>query len=322
MKLISNRSFKIMGTFFLSFLIFLQPAHGLSLFSRKTKCIRVHERNAFELVLDLNGQNHNFLNLPDYSEGTYLLLNSDHQKKFKSLKAHLNSLNLRRKYTENQKADWALGAVEKIGEIVSENSHLRKRAQAELLKNGLNDFLSSNPSSDGWSSESLFLSRRLFENLFDNFVTRWAGVPLVLPNLRYKELGPDLLKKILFEGYDQNEEAVMKALKETNRIAAYNRFSRSYSKFIFLAALAVVPAYSYFSIEKSMEQNSQAVIVQVQEAQVQSATLRDVDWRAMENSLVLIHAKADLEAQLNRPLTHQETSDLQEYIRQNSKKSP
>ncbi|MEK2644644.1 hypothetical protein [Bdellovibrio sp. BCCA] len=96
-------------------------------------------------------------------------------------------------------------------------------------------------------------------------ILEWMRIPMVLPGVKNQEVPPDLMFKIIRDGFKEHAEEARIALKSQSKIEAYNTFRRVYSA-TFLGIVLVFNAHTgYHKLQDYHKQQVTEVVTQLQE---------------------------------------------------------
>lgn len=280
----------------------------------KVQCKQLFEpQNSFELINQLNRENNNFLGLEDYNEHTYSKFRWINDYKKKKLVRDLSQLDLNRIHTNRELRQWVLKSFDKLSVLTHENQPLRRRAQAELLYHGFNDYFQTQK----LPLDLRYKVRRTLETMFQNTVTKWLVLPLQFPALEPSLMGQEISKKIIFEGYNSGSADDMALLKNSNKYEKYNRFAQSYNKIAVIVSsitISVFTAHMYQQTNEALVQKSQASVETSEAINTKLSQLENINWKDTQSQLLYAHSKAVLENKLGRNLTAEEESQLLAFM--------
>lgn len=93
----------------------------------------------------------------------------------------------------------------------------------------------------------------------------WLRIPIVLPGIKNKEIPPDLMYKIIRDGFKVHAEEARIALKSQSKIEAYNTFRKIYSATFFGVVLIFNVHSGYHQIQDYHKRQVTDVVQQLQE---------------------------------------------------------
>lgn len=114
------------------------------------------------------------------------------------------------------------------------------------------------------------LFRKMMDRIWiiqNSKVVQWARVPWNLPGLKDKEIPPDLMFKVMRDGFNNHSEEVRIALKTQTKIDAYNTFRKIYAPVVFGVLLIVNAHHGYHEIQAIHDRQVQEVVQQLQQTQ-------------------------------------------------------
>lgn len=85
-------------------------------------------------------------------------------------------------------------------------------------------------------------------------------LPFLLPSLKNKEVSPELMFKVIRDGFTAHAEEVRVALKQQTKIDAYNTFRKIYAPVFFGVMLIVQAQNAYQQLQDAIEQQVQQTI--------------------------------------------------------------
>ncbi|KHD89512.1 MAG: hypothetical protein OM95_03655 [Bdellovibrio sp. ArHS] len=133
-----------------------------------------------------------------------------------------------------------------------------KLLQEGLLKTWLEV---RDPRDAGWTRKSL---DRLW-TLLQHRSLEWLRIPLALPSMKNAEVPPELMYKIIRDGFKTHAEEARVALRSQNHIEAYNTFKKIYGRVIFGVLFALNVHNGYEQIQDYHNRHIEQTIQQIQE---------------------------------------------------------
>ncbi|KYG62675.1 hypothetical protein AZI87_15415 [Bdellovibrio bacteriovorus] len=93
----------------------------------------------------------------------------------------------------------------------------------------------------------------------------WLRIPLALPSMKNAEVPPELMYKIIRDGFKTHAEEARIALRSQNHIEAYNTFKKIYGRVIFGVLFALNVHNGYEQIQDYHNRHVDQTIQQIQE---------------------------------------------------------
>lgn len=140
----------------------------------------------------------------------------------------------------------------------------------QLIRNGLQKTWSEN-----FTPENISMLKKVFDklqNLKDSRLGSLAGLPMTLPKIKNQEIPPDLMFKLIRDGFDAHVEEVRVTLNLQSKIEAYNTFRRLYTPVFFGTMMIYQMASAYQQMQQIAEQQVQKAVNDLREQRKQIET--------------------------------------------------
>jgi hypothetical protein len=238
-------------------------------------CNRALTLETSGLLDRINRENLNFLFEDQSFDSYYQSLSWNRKRKARNLVKNQDLLNLHSaRAVESLSIELAVtlfGSRTTLNRFIFESKVQREKESAillvkeQILRRGLLKIWSDDPSPKHMTVMQRVLDG--FWRLQETLPMKLIRIPYILPIHRDNQLSPELLYKVIRDGYDTHEAEATKALKSQGKIEAYNTFTRLYSAVIFGTLLVTQAQFQIQQIKIIEEQQVQQTRKILQDAQ-------------------------------------------------------